>query len=283
MALPIRHLLHKLATQEKSFEGSKFIAPALGGPIAVRISGVVHKLCVEPPFTGWGIFQKEGPLARFVRPAGLTEIQKYLSELPIVRFILIFPEKGEWLGLQAAKQSNINAEGLVPIRLPEDGRFQFDTVICRFDGKNFYYQIEDYKTNLALEHYLRESLAARTPADKIKMPGLTPEQKDAYRIVLNKAIEDDIPDTEKRLRYALAIGGGKLESYVERARDKNIVVTFGYSDARGKWHTATSTVRTKDLGAVTAGICLSGTDAKYDLTSLVSIYREARRVRRPDL
>jgi hypothetical protein len=78
----------------------------------------------------------------------------------------------------------------------------------------------------------------------------------------------NLQGTQGRIARSLSHSGGQLVSYIERG--DVYTVTYRFGD-----RTHTSTVRTNDLSVVTSGICLSGQDNDFDLTSLVGVMREA--------
>jgi hypothetical protein len=103
-------------------------------------------------------------------------------------------------------------------------------------------------------------------------PGLTPEERLAYSLCLIQETAARQPaaaaDPARRLREALAQAGAQLVDYLERDDSYRVTYTVG-----GQQHV--SAVRKGDLTIQVAGICLSGEDEQFDLTSLVGVLREA--------
>jgi hypothetical protein len=212
--------------------------------------------------------------AEILRPARLTEVSRYLALFPAVRLILVRREK-TWLAAPAhTGDRRIQIAGLVPVRLVEDGLEPFETVIARFDGQSFWFERRDPARNPGLAAYLREQLARRDAKglppepDKLRKRGLSHEERVVYtlaRQILAAQLRDPV---EQRLDEALAHAGASLHSFTEREG----VYTVRYQ-VDGQVHV--STVRQGDLSVVSAGICLSGQDRRFDLASLVGVLREA--------
>jgi hypothetical protein len=158
--------------------------------------------------------------------------------------------------------------GPVPVLLCEENVQPFDPVVAHFDGTCFWYERPDMRRNPALAAYLRESFNDGVPPDKLHKKGLSREEREAYAWAWQSLEEARRNREEVRLVDALAHAEGRLLSFIER----NDVYTVTY---RIQDRTHTSTVRKDDLTVLTSGICLSGRDRDFDLTSIVGVMREA--------
>jgi hypothetical protein len=272
--MSIDEILNKLEAAERGFLEREVLAPVLPGrPVSVRIAGLVCMLRVEGApggrAKGWQILR---PLAldraRILRPATLAEVRAYLRLFPAVRLIVVARDRRTWYSLSAAQgDSRFSLSAPAPVLLTDAGLQPFETAIARFDGRLFYYEQRDGRRNPALAAYLREALAAATPPAELHKPGLSAEERAAYTWawgLLEAARRDRV---ELRLGDALAHAGAQLRAVLER--DDVYAVTYTLGAERH-----TSIVRKNDLTVLTAGICLSGRDADFDLASLVGVLRE---------
>jgi hypothetical protein len=269
-------LLNRLAAAEEAFLANEFLAPRLrGSPVQVRVAGVVCQLKVEPAdFAGWGVFRPTSHTsARLVRPARLAERQRYLELFPRLRLILSRRDGDVWLGLPAHQaDSRFRVEGLVPVRLIEEAQL-FEVVETRFDGSQCWFDRLDTRCDPGTAAYLRQSLQQMVEPNRLSRPGLTAEERTAYGLQYWPAVEAQIAArrdrVEERLHQALAHAGAELRGYLERGDSYRVEFDVG-----GQRHV--SVVHKQDLAVRVAGICLSGEDAKFDLTSLVGVLGEAQ-------
>ena len=246
----------------------------------VRIAGVVCRIrTIEDlprGFRGWAVLRAlSTSRAGFIEAAGMTQTAEYLSLLPAVRLILVQSLGGRWLSLPAqAGDRRFRIEGLVTLELAEQGLEAFETVFSRFDGRLFWYERRDPGRDPAIAAYLRQKLGSsgtrRLPpeARKLHKRGLSREEREAYSLRRDAVVELQQDQTELRLIKALDHAGARYRSYSERGG-----VYVVHYEIEGRRHI--STVNRDDLSVVTAGICLSGTDRRFDLTSLVGVLRQA--------
>ena len=277
--MSIDDILNRLEAAEKDFVGREFLAPVIGH-VMVRIAGVVCRIrTIEGlplDFRGWAVLQAlSTSRARFIEPAGMTQTAEYLSLLPAVRLILVQPLGGRWLSLPAqAGDRRFRIEGLVTLELAEEGLEAFETVFSRFDGRLFWYERRDPGRDPAIAAYLRQKLGSSgarglPPKDrKLHKRGLSREEREAYSLRRAAVVEQQQDRTELRLSEALHHAGARYRSYSERGG-----VYVVHYEIEGRRHV--STVNRDDLSVVTAGICLSGTDRRFDLTSLVGVLCQA--------
>jgi len=221
-------------------------------------------------FTGWGVLRPETlKTAKLVRPATLAETAAYLKLFPALRLIVVARAGHQWYALPASQgERGITLKGSVPLLLAEAGIQPFETVFARFDGHFFWYERRDNRRNPALAMYLREALDAGIPTESLRKSGLSAEERTAYDWARTLVAEAERAGIAGRLANALAHAGGRLIAFTER--DDSYTVAYLVGDER-----SVSTVRKSDLSVLTAGICLSGQDANFDLTSMVSVMREA--------
>lgn len=272
----IHATLDRLAEAERAFLGNEFLAPVLRGQgVQVRIAGVRCRLAVEPAdFDGFGVFRPASHvLARLVRPARMAERRAYLDLFPSIGLILVTNTKADgWLALPASRgDRRVQFDGAVPVRLVEDAE-PLESIRARFDGMQFWFDEIDPRAEAGAGGYMRQSLAAMLDPRQLERPGLTAEQREAYAALhaarLRRQMQDARAAGERRLRAALDHAAASLDDFIERGD----VYTVTYA-VDGRRHT--SVVNRRDLSIHTAGICLSGEDAVFDLTSLVGVLREA--------
>jgi hypothetical protein len=275
----IDDLLNKLEAAEQKFLATEVLAPVLPGHrVIVRIAGIICHLRVDDQaFAGLAVLR---PLsldqARMIRPARLAEVAQYLQLFPAIQLIAVLHESYSWYGLPAHRgDTRIQIAQPVPVLLAEENIQPFETIIARFDGQFFWYERRDGRRNPALAAYLRAALNDLVPPTALHKKRLSVEERAAYTWAckLLEAMRRD--RIAERLADALAHAGGRLISFIER-RDA-YTVTYQVDNTRH-----VSTVRKDDLTVLTAGICLSGRDRDFDLTSLVGVMREAASGDDPD-
>jgi hypothetical protein len=295
----LHDLLNKLEAEEQSFLSSEVLAPVLAGrAVTVRIAGVVCRLRVDnEQFNGWAVLQPlSADRAHILRPAIRSEIQKYLQLLPAVHLLAVArtkqaDERAVWRALPSHQgDGRFSIKQPVPVLLCEESVQPFDAIIARFDGQRFWYEQPNARRNPALAAYLREAFNEVLPPEQLSKKGLSREEREAYALVwraseeAQRRIEEERQRSrearrrakeearrsigEARLADALSHAQGRLLSFIER--DDVYTVTY-----RVNKRTHTSTVRKDDLTVLTSGICLSGRDHDFDLTSVVGVMREA--------
>jgi hypothetical protein len=268
----INDILDGLEAAERDFLTREVLAPMLPRRgVIVRIAGIVCTLRVTGKrFTGWGVLQPETlKTAKLVRPATLAETAAYLKLFPSLRLIVVAREGYQWHALPASRgEKGFQLSGPVPVLLAEPGTQSFETIVARFDGHFFWYERRDNSRNPALAAFLRGSLDARVPTEDLRRSGLSAEERAAYDWARRLVAAAERAGIAGRLAAALAHAGGRLIAFTER--DDSYTVAYRVGDER-----SVSTVRKSDLSVLTAGICLSGQDANFDLTSMVSVMREA--------
>ena len=271
----INGLISKLAKEEQRFLDSQFLCPVLRGqPVRVRIAGIIMTLNVRPSdFQGWGIFKAiDHKLARWQRGPTMAEKQQYFKLFPLIRFILCREIKNAWLGFPAYQNDcRFKITGLVPIQLVEEAQV-FDIICTRYDSFTFWFDELDQRRSPRSANYLRESLNILRKPNELELDGLTQEEKDAYNIAYEFVYEQSEQAKQERendkIKIALQRAGAVYEGYIERGDTYTVEYIVDGSKHR-------SVIQKGSLNVVTAGICLSGGDAAFDLQSLIGVIRES--------
>ncbi|MCJ8283072.1 MAG: hypothetical protein MJK14_25530 [Rivularia sp. ALOHA_DT_140] len=271
----IRKLIHKLATKENKLLSTEFIAPCLANSkLITRIAGMVYTFTPKQrDFEGWGIFkpinQKQ---AAFIEEPNLPLISEYLKKLQPLRLRLAYPLRGQsWLAYPVNEADTIERYGYckpVAVHLVNEAN-RFEVIIARTDTAAWWFDECDRRADVMLTEQLREQFKQLISLEELAFKGMTPEMRTAYDLATQQAKEfsalQQQKRDEKRLKKALQMGGGELQQWSDR--QDYWVVNWITSD--GEHHT--SAISKNDLTVMSAGICLSGEDEKFDLQSLVGV------------
>lgn len=267
----ISEAFERLASAERVFATSEFLAPVIRGqPVAVRVAGISLALQVEPhDFEGWGIFRpRDHSHAVFLRYPTMSERGDYLKLYPTVRLVLSGRMGDQWYG-RLVGSNRLTLTGDAPVHLANEVQI-FDTVRSRFDGISFWYESRDPSKSRQAD-YLRTCLNNMTTPEALEFTGLEPVPRVVYRelyALRQTAIAEAARDkTEDRLKDALRHAGAVLQGY----RELSDAYTVDYL-VDNQRHT--SVVDKRNLNVQAAGICLSGGDRAFDLTSLIGVIRE---------
>lgn len=269
-------LIESLAAEEAKLSQSLFLAPVLeSGEVHVRVAGLLYKLKVEDTaFAGWALLKITEPgRAAIIGTPGPRQIREYLALLPRLKVVLLGQFKNSWWGLQASPAAkNFRLDAPVPLKMASAAGC-FDTACARFDGASFFFEGADRRRDPSIARHLRQALQDDTAPWALHCKGMVKQERLAYEILWGRKHRgmrlpsSDLSDAD-RLSRALAHAGATLDAFWQAADDQ---ITVRYVvDGR----TRTSNVREGDLTVVSSGICLSGKDMKFDLTSLVGVMRE---------
>ena len=266
--MSVRDLIDRFAAAEEQFRAGEFLAPAVrGGSVFVRVAGVVCRFAAPPMFRGWGVFRPIGKRAVLSRRASLADRQRYLDLFPRRPLIAVQSVDRDWVAWPAHQaDSRFGPPTLLPVLLAEEIQ-PFDHLIARFDGSQAWFDRTDDRADPTAAAYLRDALADMRFPELVDRPRLTAEDRAAYRLAFETkkaALKDR---TEDRLRDALGHAGADYRGHVER--DDGYRVEFVVD---GQRHVS---IVSTDLSVQLAGICLSGEDRKFDLSSLVGVLRQS--------
>jgi len=261
----ITELFSKIENAEQDFYNTEFISPVVShGKVRVRILGLIQEFKVLGDFEGWAILKPCSE--KFVRVIGspnLLQIEKYLTQFPSIRVTLCERRTDGWYGF-THQGSGVEIRVLLA-----DGVSLFDTVLTYHDSVNCWFAEIDRATDIISAEYLREALNKSILPDKLGIRGVIPYQRKAYQWQFFLSKEHLKEVTLETIKKAVEHGSGKFLSYIER-RD-SYVVTFSLDGEEFK-----STVMKKNFEVVSAGICLSGGDRKFDLQSLTGVIKEGQ-------
>jgi hypothetical protein len=268
-------LVARLAAQEQAWHGRTFLAPVqAGGRARVQLEGLRYEVAIDPAgFTGCGVFRMVSPqLARWDREPTLKELDDYFRRWPrkAVRLALQTPE-GPWLGFSR------ESVGAAVVVAGVSSGSPFEAVETAFDGRVAWYRGPILTTSPRLAEQLYQALEQQVAPEKLRLKGLTPGERQAYtwsyfrRYGLPEAAavaETTVDRDQRQLQRALHKAGARLRSY--RVDEGQYLVHW--VDSQGRDHH--SAISRSDLTVISSGICLSGRDQDFDLTSLVGVVEE---------
>ncbi len=271
----IRKILSQLAALEAELLNTQFLAPCVrGGRVRIRVGSMVYTFQPQPQnFEGWAVF---GPvnekIAAVVDEPNLPQMAEYLQLLVPVRLQLICALQGQtWLAYpvnESDAKQRISLAKPAAVHLVTEGS-QFEQIVARWDGHCLWFEEIDRRADPLLSEQLTRALKKLILPEEVRFKGMTPEMRTVYELV-SRNMKDFDPKVrdERRLRRALKTGGGELRGFGDR-QDYWLVE---WTSGSGEHHT--SAIAKNDLTVMSAGICLSGDDMKFDLQSLVGVVED---------
>lgn len=304
-----RALIERLSQESKQLLTREIIAPLLpGGRIRTRVGGLVYAFKVRERFTGWGRFRPINEREAGVLGEALPwERGAYLELFPALRVVLLWPDAsgrapGTWLALPYNESDARQRFGLpmepLPVFLcdPTGGAERFERVLTRVDGRTLWFEGPDMLADPTHAEWLRA--AASREASEDLLPGLAASERLALLSWRIHQVELTLPaahlsgqlppqnrqeqrawlgqhvqrlSLEKRLRDALAKADATLHSFSEvTAPDGSLSQLIVEWSEHGQTRGYRSAIDPR-LTVVSSGICLSGRDNDFDLTSLVNV------------
>jgi hypothetical protein len=272
----ILSIIKKIGEKEDVLTKNIFISPIYGNEYVVtRINGLVHKLGIpDSTKPGWyKIKARNFKKAKIVGEADFMEVEEYLKLLTKIRVVLVYKKDELYFGVPLKNNSaGFDVSELVPVFLTSDDHVgPFEKVICGFDGANLWYYQNDISSDPARTEYLKGSFDKFIRPEKIQHTGLTLEEKIAYtlRFNLDKKARESLKEVS--IKSNVEFAGGEFVKFTER--NDHISVTYKIG---GQQYTSYVT-KDESHHVLTAGVCLSGRDRDYDLTSLITVLREGQR------
>src|SRR5579875_451537 len=309
-----RSLIARLHQESQQLLSKEIIAPLLpGGHIRTRVGGLIYEFKLRERFVGWGRFRPLNEReVTWLGEAMPWERGAYLECFPILRVVLLWPATsgrapGTWFALPSnegdARQRFGFAMEPLPVFLcdPTSGADRFERVIARVDGRILWFEGTDLLADPTYAEWLRDTAARE--ADKHILSGLAASERLALLYARLRRLEQSYPALrhlskhlpqqsqqeqrawlkqqeqraalEMSVRHALAKADATLHSLNEIiAPDGTVNQLIIEWSEQGQTRRYRSTID-PHLTVVSSGICLSGRDRDFDLTSLVSVMSDA--------
>src|SRR5579883_3174849 len=296
-----RDLVARLNQESNALLQREILAPLLpSGKIRTRLGGMIHEFKPRSEFVGWGRFRPVNEREAEV----LGEVLLWpdpTPQRPGTWWALPFNDS------DARQRFGLHAEPL-PVFLcdPTNGADRFERIIVRVDGSTLWFDGPDAQADPTHAEWLRDA-AAKGEEPERRLPGLTgserlallywqireleaalekerrrqaeaerkrqikERQRDHQRQVEWLHAQKKRRTLEERLHHALSKADAILHSYSEISNTDgsigHIVVEWSEQGQRRRYR---STID-PNLSVVSSGICLSGRDRDFDLTSLVNV------------
>jgi hypothetical protein len=309
-----RTLIARLSQESQQILQREIIAPLLsGGRVRTRAGGLLYEFKVRQRFAGWGRFrplnEREAEVLSEAQP---WERGGYLELLPALRVVLLWPDgaartPGTWLALpynesDVRQRFNWLMEPL-PVFLcdPTEGAERFARVIARVDGHTLWFDGPDVLADPASAEELRTASSAdagphfvsgsagserlallywqirqlelsHPPARARSGEPIVRQRQEQQRWLDQQAREAAL---EQSLRHALAKADATLHSFSASAAPdgtgQQLIIEWSEHGQVRRYRSLIDA----HLTVVSSGICLSGRDHEFDLTSLVSVLSDA--------
>lgn len=267
-------LIASLAKQEEGLRGQRFVSPLLPNARArLRLAGIVYELRLPEAQAGWWICQIDGPgRASVVEEAQAWQRAEYLEQWPRLRCVLIEQVSPQsWLALPFNPSDAAQRFGRIGpqiVHLAEQGQ-PFERIIARVEGQTLWYDELDRRADPVICEQLRSALYAEQPEPHIA--AMAASERAAYSLrferIARQQQKQAVAQLEGRLLHTLRIAGANLLGY--SIDGEQVRVTWERDGQR-----STSLVDL-NFNLISAGICLSGEDQRFDLASIVSVVSEA--------
>ena len=276
MSIDVLEMIEKIGEKEQKISTLEFISPIFYNDIvATRIDGLIYKFNIKKTEPGWyKIRPVNSKKARIVGTADIDEKEKYLKCLGKLRLTLTLKRDNVYLAVPDKNNKyGLPSNELIPVLLFDDAVLDFDRIIARYDGVNVWFEGVDFNNDPTKADYLRGSLEKHLDPKKIKFADLTFEEKLSY--TLRAAFDKKFLQRgkEEMLRGDVEHAGGEFVRFVERS--DHYGVTYLVDGEEFTSHIS----KDNSHMVIAAGICLAGNDTMFDLKSLVTVVREAKKKR----
>jgi hypothetical protein len=269
-------LIKKMGEKETALTELEFVSPIFNNRVvATRVDGVLYTFQVPRSKPGWfKIKPNDTKYARIVGEADLMEIEQYLKYFDRLRLVVAMKKDRVYLAVpDKMNKFGLPPQELIPVFLTDDSVMDFDRILARYDGANFWFERVDTANDPIKSEYLRNNLERLLDTKSLKCPGLTFEERLAYtlRTTLDKSLVED--RKKKTFQEDVEHAGGKLLRFSEKS--DHYSVTYTVDGEQFTSHIA----KDSEHRVIAAGICLAGNDRRFDLKSLITVVREAKRRR----
>lgn len=252
----LRSTIRHIQEEQQSYIGREFIAPLIpGSQVMLYIGRMVHHVRVMERGRCIGIFQLRSLQdAEFIREAGVFEAMEYLKLFRSVQVMIIDPD--QWLGaVYGTRDFHVVKIAISP------HMERFDVIRAYVVG-NILISTGYRHTDPIIAAHMRVSLALDKPLERL--PGLNV----FHHMIYEKVRAAKEKTTADKVKDAVTFMGGTLLDFSEV--NETIRVQF---QVGGRRFTSSVALAQNDFQVLSAGVCLSGDDNLFDLTTLVGVLK----------